>query len=84
MKENLWGFTKSWKRFPLADEPELTHSCGDYSYPQQVGFVDSEGTIHNIAKLQAVALGLIGLKDIKGWRMSYLEWGKLKEKKLRR
>ena len=75
MKEK-WGFTNGWERDSSLDEPRLVHDK-NASYPQTVGFRDLENNPRTISLFMAVALGLIGLGEVKSWNMSwkkYAEW----------
>ena len=76
--EKWWGFTKGWKHRPDLDEPELKHTCGDFTFPQFCGFEDSEGQTHLISRFMALALGLVGLKDVPKRKMTFAEWGRRK------
>jgi len=74
-----WGFTKNWKHRPDLGVPELYHEGSMPSpFPQQVGFEDEKGETHLIGKLMAIALGLIGIADVKDEKMSWTEYRNVK------
>ena len=75
MKENSGWNTEGWKRAPEHDAPELYHRGSlPMPFPQQVGFEDEQGQVHVIARLKAIALGLIGIKDVKEKSVCWEDW----------